>query len=956
MGRQAFAVVVFLCLLPCFLIGQTRPFQLYGLEDGLPQSQITCLAQDHEGYVWVGTQGGLVRFNGERFTPYFSRDGPPSARINRMLVDRPGILWIATQRGLTKWQDHRLTTLSDPAVAKTPCRAMAEDGQGNLWVGTQSGLAVRRNGVFVPIKDARGEPVGMVYDLIADPEGVTGLSVNGLFKAQGTGPAVNLEGPAAPADSLRSLARTAEGLWVSSSQKGLFVGDGRAWKPVPAGLVNARTVYWMRVSRFGTFFIASRDGGLFRRRKGDKAFEALSTANGLPSNVINCALEDGLGHLWVGTDIGGLARLRGEWVVNYSRADGLPDNCVFAITPAARDDEAWFGTMSGAVRCRLDGRLQVLERLGAQDGLSDGHIWKVVSAPGGEVWAMTDNAFHRRGPGQARFENLPKSLPIPRQEVYSILLDGQNRVWLNGTDNASPIAVRDAAGRWRSWNRSAEGRPIQRCRNTAVRRAGGVWAVADGRVLACDGETVREMTARLPIVPGTAVDVVFEDGRGRVWVGYDGGVAVHEGDRGWRLIKSGLGLNFNQVYFVGEDSSGTIWVGASNGTLRITDSGRLELFSLAEGLAGLETNQDGFYQSPDGSVWIATVDGVSRVDPLALKADGQAPPVILESVDLPRRTVSFPKALRLSWRERVVTFRIAVLDYAAHGDHPYRVQLRGMETDWTVTRQSNVRYTNIPPGRLTLTIQPAIQAGGWGPELNIPVTVGRPYWMTWWFRVAILLLIAAAIGGIFLWRTRILRQRADELKRTVADRTEELLAANQELERLATHDPLTGLWNRRVVLDRLAAACHPSPGRAREPFALVIVDIDDFKKVNDELGHVAGDKVLVDVAGQIEAQTRQTDTVGRYGGDEFLILLDGADRPAVESVVKRIAGLSYISRIDGRSVTVTASCGALALEGQGPVNEVSVLARVDELLYETKKMGKHRFLIESLKPGSLRAR
>ncbi len=949
MGRQVLAATVFLCLWPCLAFPQSRPFELYGLEDGLPQSQITSLAQDHEGYIWVGTQGGLVRFNGEKFTPYFGPDGLPSARINRMLVDRSGTLWVATQRGLVKWQNHRLTPIPDPAVAKKFCRALAEDGQGGLWVGTHQGLAVRRNGIFLPVKDAGGQPLGMVYDLIPETDGVTGLSVNGLFRARGGGPAVKLEGPAAPAESLRSLARTPEGLWVSSSQQGLFINKGQKWEPVPAGVVNARTVYWMRISRFGTFFIASRDRGLFRRKKNDKEFEVLSTENGLPSNLINCALEDTQGRLWVGTDIGGLARLRSESVVNYGRDDGLPDNCVFAITPAGREDEAWFGTMSGAVRCRLDGRLEVLEKLGAQDGLSDNHIWKIVSAPGGEVWAMTDNAFHRRGPGQARFEVLPKNLPIPRQEVYGIFLDGQGRVWLNGTDGAAPIAVRDAAGQWRSWNRSAEGRPIQQCRNTSKRRAGGVWAVADGRVLVCDGATVREMPGSLPIVPGTAVDVVHEDSRGRLWVGFDGGIAVHEPDRGWRSIKEGLSLNFNQVYFIGEDTFGTIWVGASNGALRITASGQMDIFSLAEGLAGLETNQEGFYQSPDGSVWIATVDGVSRIAPQGVRLSSQAPPVILEAAELPRRTVLFPKGLNLSWRERVVTFRIAVLDYAAHGDSLYRVQLQGMETDWTVTRQGNVRYTNIPPGRLTLAIQPAIQAGGWGPELNIPVTVGRPYWMTWWFRLAIVLLLAALIGGIFLWRTRLLRQRAEQLKRTVAERTEELLAANQELERLATHDPLTGLWNRRVVLDRLASACHTPPGRTRQPFALVIVDIDDFKNVNDEMGHVAGDLVLRDVAQQIEAQTRQTDMVGRYGGDEFLIILDGADRAAVESVVKRIAGLTYVINIEGRTVTVTASCGALALEGQGPVNEVTALARVDELLYETKKMGKHRFLIETLK-------
>jgi diguanylate cyclase (GGDEF)-like protein len=957
MGRQIIPFVGFLCLLPCLLFPQSRPFQLYGLQDGLPQSQITCLAQDHEGYVWAGTQGGLIRFNGERFIPYFGADGLPSARVTRMLVDRSGILWIATQRGLAKWQDHRLTAVTDQAVAKKSCRALAEDGRGNIWVGTHQGLAVRRNGVFLPVNDGPGRSLGMVYDLIAAADGVMGVSVNGLFRAGSDGgPAVKLDGPPAPESSLRSLARTAEGLWVSSSQLGLFLQDGRKWAPVPQELVKARTIYWMWVAPSGAFYIASRDGGLFRRLRGDASFDVFNASNGLPSNLVNCALEDGRGTLWVGTDIGGLARLRSILVANFGRADGLPDDCVFGITPAGRKDEAWFGSMSGAVRCRLDHRLEVLERISSQNGLSDNHVWKVITAPGGEVWAMTDNSFHRRAPGQARFETLSKSLPIPHQEIYGLTLDGQGRVWLSGTDSAAPLALRDASGQWRSWNRSAEDRTILQCRATAARSAGGVWAAADGRILACDGLTVHETPDPLPIVPGTTVDVVFEDSRGRLWAGYDGGVVVHESGRGWRAIRSGHGLNFNQVYFIGGDSSGTIWIGTSNGTLRITAAGRMEPFSLAEGLAGLEANQDAFYQAPDGSVWIGTVDGVSRVDAASLKPSSLAPPVMLEAAELPGRTLPFPRRLDLSWKERVVTFRVAVLNYGAQGDNLYRVRLLGMETDWTVTRQSGLRYTNIPPGRYDLAIQPAVQSGGWGPVLATPVTVGRPYWLTWWFRLVIIVLLAAAIGGIFLWRTRLLRERAEQLKRTVTERTEELLAANQELERLATHDPLTGLWNRRVVLDRLAAACRAEPGGSRPPFALVIVDIDDFKKVNDELGHVAGDTVLRDVAQQIEAQTRQADVVGRYGGDEFLIILDGADKAAVESVVRRIANLAYVSSIDGRTVTVTASCGALALEGEGPVNEVALLARVDQLLYETKKMGKHRYLIETLKAGPPRPR
>ncbi len=951
MGRNFFLVALIVGLFPCILFCQTYPFHFYGLEAGLPQSQITCLAQDREGYIWAGTLGGLVRFNGERFTSYFSQEGLPSSRISQLMVDSRGILWVATQRGLAKWQRHRLITITDPAVARKYCRILAEDSRGNVWVGTHLGLAMRKNGVFVRVADERGQDMGLIYDLLPDADGVMGISTRGLFRASEGSSAVKVAGPPAPQDSLRALARTPDGLWVSTSQQGFFLHDGKRWNPVPVGLLKAKTVYWMSEARSGTLYIASRDEGLFRRPRGQTTFEVFNEANGLVSNVVNCALEDNQGNLWIGTDNNGLARLQSPSIVNYGKSDGLPDNCVMGITPASRPGEAWFATMNGAARCRLNEQLEVLERISTRNGLADNRIWKVITTPKGEEWVMTDIAYHRRGPGETRFVSLPKNLPVPAVEIYGLTLDGQGRVWFAGMDYSSSIAVHDATGRWRSWNRTAEGTPVLRCRGVSPRSAGGVWAAAGSQILYSDGLSLHEMSGRLPVVPGTAVDFVFEDRLGRLWAGFDGGLAVHEGAKGWRLIRNTGGYAINQIYFIGEDREGTIWVGVSNGALRILASGRIETFSLDEGLAGIETNQGGFYEASDGSVWIGTVSGVSRIDLKRLPTSVATPPVIVEAAELPGNTIRFPQDLDLAWGERTVTFRVAVLGYGGRQEKIYRARLQGMEKEWVNSRRSGgLRYTNIPPGRYVLQLQASTESGVWGPMLKLPVRVRRPYWMTLWFRLAILLLVAGLAVGLFLRRTRLLKKRAEELKQTVAERTQELVAANKELGRLATHDPLTGLWNRRAILDSLAAACRWDEGGPRRPFGLIMVDIDDFKRVNDELGHIAGDIVLRDVAQQIEGQTRQKDLVGRYGGDEFLVILDAMDWAAVESVVRRIAEKSYTTQVGTKSVTVTVSCGALALGEESPLRETSVLARTDDLLYQTKRAGKHGFLMDAQHP------
>jgi diguanylate cyclase (GGDEF)-like protein len=932
------------------LAAQTLPFEVHGLKEGLPQSQVTCVAQDAEGYIWAGTWGGLARFNGDRFTNYFVQDGLPSSRIHDLFVDKDHVLWIATAAGLACWQGHHLSAVIDRAVNTVRCRALAEDAEGHLWVGTDAGLVFRQNGVFVPVPDDGGRTMGIVYGLTADGDGVLAVTAHGLIRASSAGPAAKVPGPDIPEGSLRSIARMPDELFIGSSEQGLFVQRGGRWLSVPETAMKARNIYRLTVGISGAFYVASQDAGLFRRAPGGTAFQEFSMLQGLPSNVANCALEDRQGHLWIGTDVGGLARLRSMAVVNLTQADGLPNSCVFSIGPASRRGEVWFATLGGGARCRVEGGFQVLETIGARDGLTDNHVWKIVVTPQGEQWVLTDNAFHRRGPGQRRFERLPKTLPIPDQELFGLFLDGQGRVWLAGTGHTASLAMYDPAG-WHSWSTSAEAKALRRCSVVALRRAGGVWVAVGDRIVHSDGLSVHEMADRPPLPAGIDIIALYEDRQGRLWAGNDGGLAVREPDGRWRLRSGEPGYASSQVYFIGQDLKDTVWVGTSNGVLRFKPSGRIEPFGLDDGLAGLETNQEGFYAAPDGTVWIGTVDGVSLVDVKRFRTTNAPPPLIVEAAELPGRVIKFPTALDLSWRERTVTFRVAVLAYGGRNEETYRARLEGMETEWLISRRSGgLRYTNLTPDSHRLLLQAASEEGDWGKVLSIPIRVRPPFWLRWWFRISGLVALAAAAFGIYRWRTHLLRQRARDLERTVDERTEELLQANEELERLATHDPLTGLWNQRVIMERLSEALHPLSDRSGEhSVGLIIADLDDFKKVNDQLGHLAGDKALQEMAHLIAGLTRQSDLVGRYGGDEFLVILIEADRAAVESVVKRISSVIYTARGGDQAVTVTASCGAVAVSGEGSANEGQVLALADELLYQAKRAGKHGYLIRDLR-------
>jgi diguanylate cyclase (GGDEF)-like protein len=448
---------------------------------------------------------------------------------------------------------------------------------------------------------------------------------------------------------------------------------------------------------------------------------------------------------------------------------------------------------------------------------------------------------------------------------------------------------------------------------------------------------------RPPLTSQANITSLCEDSSGRLWAGNDGGLAVMEADGRWRLLNGTPGFTNYSVFSIGQDSEGTVWVGTARGVFRFRPDGTVRPLMPEDGLAGYEANQNGFYCDPSGGVWIGTVYGLSRYRSADDRPNPIPPRIIVESADLRDRSLSYPRSLELGWRDRSVVFRVALLAFRGHHDCGYRARMEGFEAEWLpLTRDRLLRYTNLPPGRLSLVLQAVNESGVWGEAVRIPVRVHPPFWQTLWFRLGSVLLLAGCTVAAHRWRTLVLKQRNEELERTVAKRTEDLRRANQELEFVAGHDVLTGLPNRRAILNVLNRQAAPEGGSLRR-FALLILDLDHFKKVNDTLGHATGDRVLCAMAAKVQAALREGDHLGRFGGDEFLVVLPGADQGAAEAAARRVSALSETVTDGTQSVTVTVSCGCVAVSGHGRADEASIVAHADELLYEVKRAGRRGY-------------
>ena len=924
-----------LLLLPHGAIAQQYTFRQYGQQDGLTNLTVLCLTQDRSGYIWICTENGLFRHDSSVFERFGEKEGLRDSYVYSVAEDSAGRLWAGTTADLYLRQDERFVAVRPDGQSVSVDRGtkIVPEPSGKLLIVDheqlrelwQSNDGLWHSHFYFTDAQRRTLPVlqhveSIYLDDLARLWLGCGQFICGVQRAQ-------LRqwdaGAGLPEDTWRSwlLDRTGR-LWVRGHAHVVTLDAAASAFVTRDGPHTNLTAGWIYSP-----LIADQQGRVITRsplgllRWQEDHWQEFTEDNGITASSITTLLAGRDGALWLGTFGHGVLRWLGygsfeSWTVarggSVSSELRGPNNALIVGT-----NEGCFriDTSNRAVGCDIENVPS-----GAVDAMAkrrDGSLWIGMStgkllrvAPGerrasvvGEVphllwlyadstdrlWICSDDGIQMVTPGSIRIE--PTTPPAGLGEIADVAQDAQGALW---------FATRGGLLRW------LDGR-WDLFKSEDLHSAGGFIAIAI-------------------------------DSSGSLWLGSLHGL-MHLHVRGTHLERSewidNPLLAEAAVYFTLMDRRGWLWVGTDQGFV-LYDGHSWRRFSQQDGLIWNDTDENAAFADTDGTIWIGTSGGLSHVLRPDKLIEVQPLDLKIERATFGGATLDLQTPRRLGWsRDASLDVHLADLDFNTSHER-LQVRLRGLSDEWFHAPTHDMHYPALAPGRYTFEAYAFdVDHQRTSPQVSVSFEIVPLWWQSTGFRVLALALLLALVALAWHWRLRTLKS---ELKEREA-----------LLER-ATRDPLTRLWNRSAILEILEREM--SAARVQKTaLAIALIDLDHFKRINDTHGHQAGDEVLRALGGRLLAKLRSRDALGRYGGEELLLVLPDAvaqrQLPLLERLREAIAAVpvSY----NGVTISITASFGAAWF---APLSDTAedLIGRADAALYQAKSAGRDR--IEYAATGS----
>lgn len=821
----------------------TLRFEQLSVGDGLAQESVLAIVQDHDGFMWLGSQTGLSRFDGYKVTIYRNVVGDARTLVNNWVrvlhLDRKGRLWIGTDGGLDRYepatrsfthftpkesarrgngnrhvraivddgknglwlatgdglqhfdmdtgnfvswhhQERDPTSLADDQV-----NALALDETGRLWIGTKSGLDSLAAGAHAFTHHVGGVSNGAIYALLADHKGrvwVGGLHGLASRTIDDRGPPRLFgESEGLQPGEIATLYREANGqLWAGSQEAGVYRWDEarQHFDNFSHHITDPHSLADNHVSalyrdRVGTFWVGTWYAGVSRVDLGSGGFARLvrqaDSVPALADNKVRAILGGDDGQLWLGTE-NGLHRFDpARGVLDSYHHDAADPNSLIdrTATALARDQQGrlWIGSRAGITR--FDPVTRTFLRLVLVPGDAEAnYVRGLLVDRAGILWVTSRGGLHRVDPRTlaiTTYRHDPaKSTSLADNTTRPLLEDRQGRLWI-GTFDGLDLLDR-ASGRFRHFRND-------------------------------------------PVDPGSIshdeVHDLLEDRKGNLWVGTAVGLnrvlVGADGTVRFARYTTRDGMADDAVATVQEDLDGRLWISSTSGLTRFEpDTGRWRTYSASDGMIEGAYFDGAGWVSPDGTLYFGGFNGMTAFNPRDIHDNLVAPRAVITGFQIFNEPIEVVKpqllsgpiestsAITLTAADSVFSLEFSALHYAAPQRNRFAYKLDGFDQDWVSTTAAKrfATYTNLDPGHYVFKVRAANKDGVWSDNAaTLAITILPPYYKTWWFRLAIVLLAA---GG-FYWsmRARVdrLRRQKERLERQVSARTREIELQNRQLER-----------------------------------------------------------------------------------------------------------------------------------------------------------------------------
>lgn len=798
--------LVFLTFLFSFnaSVAQHYNFINYSTESGLAQSQVRSIAQDKNGYLWLGTLAGLTKYDGKKFVNYSIQNGLIDNQIISLVTDRFIGLWIGTLGGLNYFDGEKFQSyLFKEDMAENMVNAIGQDANGDLWLATDgSGVCKFSKNKFEYFTEEDGVSDNYVRAVCVDDKGLVWFGTrNGVcfyngkeFKRLDT----NL---AQPHNVSHVFMDKHKKLWFSTFGEGVYSYDGKSFTNYTEanGLIND----WIRSGiedSEGNIWFASKFG---LSKFDGNSFMKFTESEGLPLDNTNVLFEDKERNIWIGSDGKGLCKFLGETFTYLTTNDNLSSNIVLSILED-KDKNLWFSTFGKGITKKEKDKTV---KYSTDQGLNNNTIWASLKDKDNNLWFCTSDGISMYN--GKKFKNYGIADGLSAKTVYSTCQDSKGNLWFGTTKGVSVFDGKN----FKNYTHDTDniGKDVM---SIVEDKNKCLWFATKSGLYKLENNVFTKYTIADGLCNNTLLSLVVDDDN-HLWIGSRAGINYYDGKSFSKILIDDI-FNSNNICFLVLGKKGSLWIGTNSGIFVLdakeyvkSEKIKFRHYTIFDGLPGMECNQNAAFEDHLGNIWMGTTEGVIKYDPNIKDFHSNTFEPITHisrvrlflkdtnwtklSSDIDSATL-LPKNLKVKYQTTHFTFDYIGIKLSNPSSVRYKYMLEGFDEFWSSSTDATfATYSNLPSGKYSFKVIAGDVTGNWN---KVPAVFSfeilPPFWTKWWF-----ISLCAILGLLLL--LGIYKLSVNEIRKK--HQTQQLEYKSKLM--LLEHQSLNSSMNRHFIFNAL---------------------------------------------------------------------------------------------------------------------------------------------------------